>query len=306
MIVLNSLFPVFGLLILGGLLKRWNLTNDAFLKTSDKLIYFIFFPVMLFWKIGNAPIATGSQSNLYLAGIGAVGIVFILSTISIKLFRVTNYQAGSYSQSCFRFNTYVGVAIVMNSLGDEGIRYFSILIGIIIPMINALVIFILIWYSGKNYSIFQRLKFSGKALVSNPLIIGCITGVIYSKVVGTFPTFLDNTFSLVSMITLPLALLSIGGALSFSSLQRYFRISLIASIFKMLVLPLVGYALLRHLEVSGVAFTTGMIFFTLPTSTALYVLSGQLNSDTDLASASIVLSTILSFFSLSITLLLWQ
>jgi hypothetical protein len=51
MIILNSLFPVFGLLILGGMLKRWKLTNDVYLKTSDKLIYFIFFPIMLFWKI---------------------------------------------------------------------------------------------------------------------------------------------------------------------------------------------------------------------------------------------------------------
>jgi predicted permease len=304
-IVLNSLFPVFGLLILGGLLKRWNLTNDTFLKTSDKLIYFIFFPVMLFWKIGNAPMGAGSQNGLYLAGIGAVILVFVLSIFSLKLFRITNYQAGSYAQSCIRFNTYVGVAIVLNALGEEGILYFSILIGIIIPIINALVIFILIWYSGKNYSTRQRVKFTAKALVSNPLIIGCIAGVAYSHLVGSFPVFLNNTFSLISMITLPLALLSIGGALSFNSLRQYFRISLIASVFKMLLLPLIGYTLLRYLEVSGIAFKTGMIFFALPTSTALYVLSGQLNSDTDLASASIVLSTMLSFLPLSITLLLW-
>lgn len=305
MIVLNSLFPVFGLLILGGLLKRWNLTNDIFLKTSDKLIYFIFFPIMLFWKIGNAPIGNGSQNGLYLAGIGAVGIVFIVSSLSLKLFRITNYQAGSYSQSCIRFNTYVGVAVVMNALGDEGVFYFSILIGIVIPIINALVIFILVWYSGKNYSSGQRVKFTAKALVSNPLIIGCMAGVVYSNLVGTFPVFLNNTFNLMSMITLPLALLSIGGALSFDSLKQNLRISLIASSFKMLLLPLIGYTLLQYFQVSGIAFKTGMIFFALPTSTALYVLSGQLNSDTDLASASIVLSTILSFIPLSMTLLLW-
>jgi predicted permease len=45
-----------------------------------------------------------------------------------------------------------------------------------------------------------------------------------------------------------------------------------------------------------------MIFFALPTSTALYVLSAQLNSDTRYASATIVLSTILSFFPLTFVL----
>ena len=106
------------------------------------------------------------------------------------------------------------------------------------------------------------------------------------------------------MITLPLALLSIGGALTFQSVKSHFRVSLIASIFKLVILPLIGYALLDYWQVTGVAFKTGMIFFTLPTSTALYVLSAQLNSDTNLASASIGLSTVLSFIPLSIALLL--
>ena len=304
MIILNSLFPVFGLLILGGILKRWNITNDIFLKTSDKLIYFIFFPVMLFWKIGSAPSEIGSNGGLYLAAISAVAIVFILSTLSIKVFRINSYQAGSFSQSCYRFNTYVGVAIVLNALGDEGIQYFGILIGLIIPIINVLVIIILIWHSGKDYTPRDRLKYTMKALVSNPLILGCLAGILYSKTINTFPVFLDNTFSLMSMITLPLALLSIGGALTFQSVKSHFRVSLIASVFKLLILPLVGYTLLNYWQVTGIAFKTGMIFFTLPTSTALYVLSAQLNSDTNLASSSIVLSTMLSFLPLSIALLL--
>ena len=52
--VLNNLFPVFALLLFGHLLKRVGLTDDAFLKTADKLIYYIFFPALLFWKIGAA------------------------------------------------------------------------------------------------------------------------------------------------------------------------------------------------------------------------------------------------------------
>ncbi len=304
MIVLNSLFPVFGLLILGSLLKHWKITNDTFLKTSDKLIYFIFFPVMLFWKIGSAPGEIDSNGGLYLAAVTAVAIVFLLSTLSLKIFRISSFQAGSFSQSCYRFNTYVGVAVVMNALGDEGIQYFGILIGLIIPIINVLVIIILIWHSGEDYTPNDRLKYTIKALVSNPLILGCLAGILYSKTINSFPVFLDNTFSLVSMITLPLALLSIGGTLTFQSVKRHFRLSLVASVFKLLILPLVGYALLNYWQVTGIAFKTGMIFFTLPTSTALYVLSAQLNSDTNLASSSIVLSTVISFLPLSVALLL--
>ena len=46
-----------------------------------------------------------------------------------------------------------------------------------------------------------------------------------------------------------------------------------------------------------------MLFFALPTSTAIYILSSQLRSDLELASAVIVLSTLLSFVSMSLVLL---
>jgi hypothetical protein len=48
-----------------------------------------------------------------------------------------------------------------------------------------------------------------------------------------------------------------------------------------------------------------MLFFALPTSTSIYVLSSQLGSDTALASATIVVSTVLSFFSLSAVMILF-
>ena len=99
-------------------------------------------------------------------------------------------------------------------------------------------------------------------------------------------------------------MLSIGAALSLAGIRDHFKLSLIASIFKLLVLPAIGYMLLAAFGVTDIAFKVGLIYFTLPTSPALYILSSQLNSDTELASATIALSTILSFFSLSAALLL--
>ena len=302
--VVNNLFPVFALLLFGHLLKRTGLTHDAFLKTADKLIYFIFFPALLFWKIGGAASDRIGDPGLYLAAICAVVCIYILSSLYIKLFRVGAFQAGSFSQSCYRFNTYIGMAVVLSALGEDGVRQFSILIGLIIPLINVLAVSTLSWFAEDEIALQKRLVQTLKALLTNPLIIACISGIVYWKWIGSFPVFLDNTFRLASFVTLPLALLSIGGALTLSGIKTHLKLSLVASIFKLIILPLAGYLFLRAFETSGVSFSVGMIYFTLPTSTALYILSAQLNSDTQLASAAIALSTILSFFSLSLALLI--
>jgi len=302
--VLNSLFPVFALILSGSLLKRYGMTNDVFLQTADKLTYYIFFPLLLFWKIGNSSTALFSNSGLYKAVICAVLIVFGLSTVFIILFKVADFKAGSFSQSCYRFNSYIGVAIVLGALGEEGIQHFGILIGMIIPIINVLCVSILIWFSGEKTLLANRMGQILKGLVSNPLILACISGIVYANLAQGFPPFIDSTLELCSFVALPLAMLSVGAALSLAGIKDHFKLSLVASIFKLLILPAVGYLLLTAFGVAGIAFKVGLIYFTLPTSPALYILSSQLNSDTELASAAIALSTILSFFSLSAALLL--
>ena len=304
MIVLNSLFPIFTLILLGSLLKRYGVTNKTFLDTSDRLVYFIFFPLMLFWKIGGASNGTRIDWNFCLASLCALLVMFFLSTIIIQLLRITDYQAGSFSQSCYRFNTYIGMAVILNSLGEAGVRHFGILIGFAIPIINLFAVSTLIWFSGQEVSFRKRSTLALRALTSNPLILGCIAGILYARTIQAFPVFIENSLRLISMVTLPLALISIGGSLTFSGLKNHIKLSLAASVLKLLLLPLIGYFLFKAFNVSGIPFKVGMIFFTLPASTAIYVLSSQLNSDTELASSSIVLSTTLSFFSLSLALLL--
>jgi malonate transporter and related proteins len=301
--ILNSIFPVFALVILGSVLKRCKMTNETFLKTSDKLIYYIFFPALLFWKIGGSSMATTASWDLCKAAVCAIVALYVLSGIGIKAFGVSDYQAGTFSQSCYRFNTYVGMAIVLNAVGEEGVRHFGILIGIVIPIINVFAVSTLIWFSEMRFSPTEKYRFTAKAVISNPLIIACIAGILYSKFIGGFPTFIDNTLQLAAFITLPLALLSIGASLTLKNIRHYLKPSLIASVYKLFLLPAAGCFFLKIFGVTGIPFKTGMIFFALPTSTAIYVLSSQLRSDTDLASAAIVLSTMLSFVSLSVVLL---
>jgi predicted permease len=304
MLILNSLFPVVVLIFLGFVLKTRGLTTAAFLQTSDKLVYYIFFPVMLFWKIGGSSYESGIDWSLCFSGLLALMIMFVLSFVMIAVFRISDFQAGSFAQSCYRFNTYIGVAVILNSLGEEGIKHFGLLIGIAIPIINVVAVTTLIWFSQENVATAKRSKIVFKALLSNPLIIGCIAGIIYSRSFSGYPQFIDNSLSLLSMVTLPLALISIGGSLSFAGIRQHLPVSLLAASAKLVIFPLLGYCSLKIFNVTGTPFQVGMIFFALPTSTAIYVLSSQMQSDTDLASAAILLSTLLSFPVLILILLL--
>lgn len=304
MILLNALFPVLSLVLFGAAVKHWRLTDDTFLRTSDRLVYYVFFPLMLFWKIGSAPLHFEDGWRYLSASILAVLAVCGLSLLYIRWRPVPPFQAGSFNQGCYRFNTYIGIAVLINAFGEAGVQLYGILIGLVIPIINVLCVSVLIWHDtsdeGQNGS---RLATTVKSLVANPLILACVAGIAYAKMAGAFPTPVDNTLKLMSQVTLPLALFSIGGSLTFANLRANMGLALAAAGFKLVALPLLGLVLLWLFGVTGLAWKVSMLFFAQPTSTAIYILSSQLRSDTELASAVIVMSTLLSFGSMALVLL---
>lgn len=301
--IINHLFPVFALILLGVVLKHYKITHTAFLTASDRLIYYFFFPALLFWKIGGAqPTFTTESLRFYVAALSAIGIIYLLSTLYILLFKIPRYQAGTFSQSCYRFNTYVGMAVILTAWGESSVAQFGVLIGFAIPIINVMAVTTLIWFADDSDDRTRRLGTTLSSLITNPLILACIVGIAYAHYIGTFPMFVENTLQLGASVTLPLALLSIGGNLTLKNLKKYLTPAIAGALFKLIALPVVGWLMMKQLNVAPSYHPVGMLFFALPTSTAMYVLSAQLHSDTELASASIVLSTGLSFFSLSAVL----
>jgi predicted permease len=259
---------------------------------------------MLFWKIGAAPLHFDNGWRYLPASALAVLAVCGLSLLYIRLRPVASFQAGSFNQGCYRFNTYIGMAVLINAYGEAGVQLYGILIGLIIPMINVLCVSVLIWYDTSGGSRKgSRLGTTVKSLMANPLIIACVGGILYSELIGSFAVPIDNTLKLMSQVTLPLALFSIGGSLTFVNLRDNMRLALVSAGFKLALLPLLGLFFLWLFGVTGLAWKVSMLFFALPTSTAIYILSSQLHSDTELASAVIVMSTLLSFGSMALILL---
>ena len=299
MAIFNNLVPVFALMAVGHVMGRIRFVEKGFFISADRVVYFIFFPVMLFWKIGGADSAESINWGLTSTVLGILTGAWLFSLAYATITKMPTNQVGAFSQCCYRFNTYVGLAVVLSALGEDGVTEFGILISVIIPYLNVLAVSTLIWFSQDEYSGKQKFMLLFKAMLANPLIIGCLAGLAYSLFKIPFPAFFDNTFRLLSVAALPLALLSIGNSLNFEVVRGYLKPALAATFIRQAIIPLVGYFVLNALALDYLPYKTAMLFLAMPTSTTAYILAGQLGSDPRLASACIVMSTVLSFVSLS-------
>lgn len=303
--ILDSVLPVFLLIGLGAWLRRTGLTDRAFLAAGDRLVYFVFFPLLLFWKIGGAEAPAAPPWRLWAAGAGVVIAMWLLAGLLIAALRLPRAQAGAFSQAAYRFNTYVALAVVFNAQGDRGAARLGELLAVVIPLCNVLAVMTLIWFSRRPEDHGARTRLTLLALVRNPLILGCAAGMAWSRLLPPWPEAVDATLRLGASLTLPFALISIGGSLTFTGLRRRLGTAALATLLKVGVMPVLGWWALRLAGVTGADALTAMLFFAMPASTAMYVLAVQLDGDGDLSSAVIVLSTLASFVSLSTVLLLW-
>ena len=131
--ILNIVLPVFVVIALGYLLRRLQLIDATFLFQTNRLIYYIALPILLFYKIGTAdfsPTSTPPSSSARRRPLPSPSCFRTATPPSpLSARRSRHLQPGG-----FRGNlAYVGLAIVINAYGEAGFTRAGILMGFLSP-----------------------------------------------------------------------------------------------------------------------------------------------------------------------------
>ncbi len=296
--------PVFLVIGLGFSLKRTSLIDSDFLLKLNRLIYYVALPALLFYKIALADFSVSFNAKLILSLIAVTVIIFLVTLLFTKFSNYSAPQQGAFCQGCFRGNLgFIGLAIVYNAYGEEGLAIAGIVLGFVVPVLNFLSVTALL-LPNQNQQKELGIKFWVSQIALNPLIIASFLGVIWSFFGIGLPGVIDKSFDIVTGMSLPLALLSIGASFSPKKLRGDIVKASIAVSFKIIWLPFLTGLVLYMVGVEGVELGVGVLLAGAPTATAAYIMAQQLKGDAELSSGIIMLSTLCSIFTYSISLYL--
>jgi len=299
MLIINTLIPIFCLIILGYFFKKIQFPDESFWKHLDKFNYFVLFPSLLFYKLTTADIKNILTFDFILIGLVAIATTSVFLIILNKFMRVENSSFTSIYQGAIRFNVYVFIALSSTLLSNESFVMGMLLMAFVTPFINILCISIFSLYIPKNkISIVSFLK----SIMKNPLIVSCVLGVSINISGFSIPTILENALSIVSSASLPMGLLSIGVGLHLSALKDTKMLLFISSFAKLILLPIIVYILCLLFEINKDITMLMILFAAMPTGSASYVLARQLGGDLKLISSIISIQVILSIFTISLVL----
>jgi len=138
-------------------------------------------------------------------------------------------------------------------------------------------------------------------IMRNPIILSVIAGMIFSISNIKMPLVIDRSLDILSGLALPMALLIIGGSLSFKLMRLNMLPVLSTGIIKLILLPGLGFLFFSLSGIAPADYLPGLILLSSPTATVTYVMAKEMNGDTDFAVAAISASTLMS----AVTFTMW-
>ena len=291
------LFPDFSLILYGYLVCRYTPLNRTVWQPVETLVYFLFFPVLLFQSIVKSPLDIGATSGLIGAG-WALGLTGIGLAYSLPYWpwlgrHVPARDHAASTQVGFRFNSFIGLALAERLAGPQGLLLIAVLIGVCVPLFNVAAV----WPMARQG---QR-GFAG-ALLRNPLIIGTASGLLANLLGLSIPGWLEPTVSRMGASSLPLGLMAAGAGMQFGALGRAKSMAVVLLTIRHLLLPLAAFGLAQVFGLDPVQTTVLLAFSALPTAPSAYVLAARMGYDGAYVAGLVTLSTLLGMVSLPFAL----
>ncbi|WP_217475211.1 AEC family transporter [Stutzerimonas stutzeri] len=291
--------PVFVMLFVGVALKRLAWIDATFIHTASSLVFKATMPTLLFLSIIRADLDAALQPALLSYYVVATITTFFLAW-AWALWRCPHADRGVYVQGAFRGNNgIVGLALATSLYGDYGLSLGGVLAGIVILVYNSLSALILAIYNPEGRTSVSAILLS---IARNPLIIGVTAAVPFAYWQVPLPDWLMTSGQYFAQMTLPLALICIGGTLSLSVLRESSRIALGASLMKMVWLPTLATLGAWLFGFRGAELGILFLYFACPTASASFVMARATNANHQLAAIIIVLTTLMAVVTINIGL----
>ncbi len=295
--IIDALIPLVVLIAMGYVLKRYRFLTMEFWQGAERLNYWILFPVLLFSSLATVHFNVGQV----LPALAVVFTVTLLMSVVLWVLKAVYgtpvAKFGVYLQSHIRFNTYIGLTSMALIFGAEGMQVFAMIIAFVIPLVN--VLSVLGFSQGQGLS-YKNIAWS---IAKNPLILACLVGIIFNFSGMHLPESISQSLKLVAGMSLPLGLLCVGAALQFNTLKYAGRALILNTFGRLILVPILAYTGCRLMGLATFETMIVVVFFSLPTASAAYVLTKYFQGDSQLMAAIISLQTLC--FGLTFPLWMW-
>ncbi len=305
---LNATVPIFALMVLGNFFKRIKIIDDKSASWMNKFVFSVALPVLVFEDLATQDFA-GIWDTKYVLFCFFVTILSILIIAFLgKLILKDIPKRGEFIQASYRSSAaLLGIAFIHNIYGEASSGMGPLMILGSVPLYNifAVIVLTLTAENTENSNeIPNRKKLIKKTLygiVTNPIIIGIVTGLLWSLLRLPLTGMLKTVVSDVGALATPLGLMSMGATFEVGKAIKDIKPALLAAFIKLFGLVLLFLPIAIHLGFEGEQIVAILVMLGSATTVSCFIMAKNMGHEGILSSSVIMLTT----FGCSFSLTLW-
>jgi predicted permease len=287
------LLPDFTLIVLGWAICHHTPLNRPVWEGTERLVYYLLFPALLFSAILRYPLQPGAMVLLAGSGVAVVALGIVLA-FAVRLWPGVDARLhASGAQVSFRFNSYVALALSERIAGTQGVAWVALLVALCVPLCNIAAVWPLARHGGHGFL---------RELVRNPLIVATAAGLTCNLLGIRLPELATTTLGRIGAAALPLGLMAVGAGLQFGALRASPGLATAFLTIRHAVLPATAVALVIWLALPPAQQAVVVAFAALPTASSCYVLAARMGGDGSFVAGLVTVSTVLGMVSIPLWL----
>lgn len=303
--VLSIALPVFGLILIGGFAGRFGFLGRDATGALNMFVVYLSLPAVMFQAMAHIRPADLANPGLLAAfGIGIAVPFAIAMAIALRQKAPFGNSALQALGATFCNTGYMGIPLCRMAFGDA-----SLVPAVICMVITACPQFALaialVEMDRPGQAPIRIASRVGMALARNPLLISPVAGLLVSSLGLALPLALERFLTILGGAATPCALVATG--MMVAETTERFRPLVVGRLvaLKLLVQPAIAWVVAyQWLDLPPAWAGTAVLMSALPTGASAFILAKLYGREVALISGAVLVSTVLSFATLS-ALLVW-
>ena len=290
---LNATMPIFFVMVIGWSLKKFGFLDETTTAKLNQLVFKFFLPALLFMDLATEDFAaiwdTGMVLFCFIVTAASIAIAIVLSAILSK----NKAERGEIIQAAYRSGVAtLGIVFMTNIYADASMMALIILGSVPLYNIAAVVILYITSPTNQNHSQKGLWKKTAKNVITNPIILGILFGMLWSVCKLPQPPMVIKTISYL------------GNIASLPDVKTKLKETLGVTTIKLILLCLVFLPIAIYLGFRNEKLVAILVMLGSATTSSSFIMAKNMGHEGKISSCAVMVTTLLSSFSMTLWLFL--
>ena len=291
----NVVFPLLIYMVVGGFIRKCGILSRASLEQINNMIFRLLIPLSLFFDISGADLKTAVRPELFALVAGSITLVSVVTWVTVYRLVAEKRDAATIVQGVFRSNYVLfGTAISYSLCGEAGTAVTAALAIVVSPLFNILAVILFETMRGSGVKPGKMLL----QILKNPLVDAGLLGVVFNLLGLRVLAVLAEPLMKLGGIATPLALVTLGGLLSFESMVSHKGYLSWAVLGRLVIVPVIALSAFIAMGYRNELLVAILAVFASPTAVASAPMAQSMGGNGALAGEIVALSSVGSLLTM--------